>query len=73
MAKITELRILNPADKTRMYSVATGKGAPVDVDEPLLIDTHSYKIGSTYTDLTGKKMYVRTATAGVVADWVIIN
>lgn len=25
MAKITELTILNPSDKTRMYSVATGK------------------------------------------------
>lgn len=31
MAAIKNLVILNPADKTRFYSVASGEGAPADV------------------------------------------
>lgn len=70
MALITELTILNPADKTRMYSVCTGKGAPTDAADPLIADVLTYPIGSQYTDLTGKKFYVRMADAKAAADWV---
>ena len=73
MAKVTELVILNPADKTRMYSVATGKGAPTDADDPINADIKSFPVGSQYTDLTGKKFYVRMAKEGVAADWTAIN
>ena len=37
MAKIENLTILNPADKTHLYAVAIGKGAPADVDDRLVI------------------------------------
>lgn len=73
MAKIENLVILNPADKTRMYSVATGKGAPADADEPLVVNVKDYPVGSQFTDLTGKKFYVRTDKQGVVADWTGIG
>ena len=56
MAKIENLTILNPADKTHLYAVAIGKGAPADVDNRLVTDTHVFKVGSQYTDLTGKKL-----------------
>lgn len=73
MAKITELTVLNPSDKTRMYAVATGKGAPTDVDDVLVTDLRTYPVGSQYTDLTGSKFYVRTKAESKVADWVNIN
>lgn len=73
MAKVTELVILNPADKTRMYSVATGKGVPTDADDPIVADVKSYPVGSQYTDLTGKKFYVRTASAKAAADWTAVS
>lgn len=69
MAKITDLAILNPADKTRMYSVATGKGAVADVDDPIVANVKDFPVGSQYTDLTGKSFYVRVADAKAVADW----
>lgn len=69
MAKVTDLVILNPADKTRMYSVVIGKGVPADTDDPINKDVKTYPIGSQYTDLTGKKFYVRTDNKGVAADW----
>lgn len=62
MAKIENLTILNPADKTHLYAVAIGKGAPADVDDRLVTDTHVFKVGSQYTDLTGKKLYIRVDT-----------
>lgn len=69
MAKVTNLAILNPADKTRMYSVAIGKGAPTDADDTIIADVRTFPVGSQYTDLTGKKFYVRTDSKGVAADW----
>lgn len=69
MAKIQDLVILNPADKTRLYSVATGKGAPTDADEPLLVNVKDYPVGSQYTDTDGKAFYFRTEANGVLADW----
>lgn len=69
MAKVTNLVILNPADKTRMYSVVIGKGVPTDADDPINVDVKTYPIGSQYTDLTGKKFYVRTDNKGAAADW----
>lgn len=69
MAKVTNLVVLNPADKTRMYSVVIGKGAPSDKDDPINSNTKDFPIGSQYTDLTEKKMYVRTDNKGVAADW----
>ena len=73
MAKIENLTILNPADKTHLYAVAIGKGAPADVDDRLVTDTHVFKVGSQYTDLTGKKLYIRVATKKAVADWAEIG
>lgn len=73
MAKIGNLTILNPADKTHLYAVAIGKGAPTDIDDRLVTDTHVFKLGSQYTDLTGKKLYIRVDTEKVVSDWVKIG
>lgn len=73
MAKIENLTILNPADKTHLYAVAIGKGAPADADDRLVTDTHVFKVGSQYTDLTGKKLYIRVATKKVATDWAEIG
>lgn len=73
MAKVTDLVILNPADKTRMYSVAIGKGTPADTDDPINTNVRDFPVGSMYTDLTGKKLYVRTDEKGVAADWTAIG
>lgn len=73
MAKIENLTILNPADKTHLYAVAIGKGAPVDKEDRLITDTHVFKLGSQYTDLAGKKLYVRVATTKAAGDWAEIG
>lgn len=73
MAKIENLTILNPADKTHLYAVAIGKGAPDDVNNRLVTDTHVFKVGSQYTDLTGKKLYIRVGTKKAVDDWTEIG
>lgn len=73
MAKVIDLVILNPADKTRMYSVAIGKGTPADTDDPINTNVRDFPVGSMYTDLTGKKLYVRTDEEGVAADWTAIG
>ena len=73
MAKIEKLTILNPADKTHLYAVAIGEGAPTDVNDRLVTDTHVFKVGSQYTDLTGKKLYIRVGTKKAVADWAAIG
>ena len=71
MAAIKNLVILNPADKTRFYSVASGEGAPADaIDE---LNVKDFPIGSQYTDVRGKKFYVRMAEDKAVADWVAVN
>lgn len=69
MAKITKLVILNPSDKTRMYAVSTGEGAPADVDDVIVTNVRDFPVGSQYTDLTGEKFFVRVAVKKVVADW----
>lgn len=73
MAKIKNLTILNPADKTHLYAVAIGKGAPADVNDRLFTDTHVFKVGSQYTDLTSKKLYIRVDTKKAVDDWAEIG
>lgn len=73
MAKSENLTILNPADKTHLYAVVIGKGAPADVDARLVTDTHVFKVGSQYTDLTGKKLYIRVTTKKTADDWVAIG
>lgn len=73
MTKIKNLTILNPADKTHLYAVAIGKGAPADADDRLVTDTHVFKVGSQYTDLTDKKLYIRVNTEKVVGDWAEIG
>ena len=74
MAKVTDLVILNPADKTRMFSVAIGKGAPADADDVINVNVNvkDFPIGSQYTDLAAKKFYVRTGNTGAAADWTSI-
>lgn len=69
MAKITELVILNPSDKTRMYAVLTGKGTPTDADDVIVTNVRDFPVGSQYTDLTGKKFFVRVAVAKAATDW----
>lgn len=73
MTKFKNLTILNPADKTHLYAVAIGKGAPADVDNRLVTDTHVFKLGSQYTDLNGKKLYIRVDTKKAVDDWAKIG
>lgn len=75
MAKVEELVVLNPADKTRMYSVATGKGAPADADDPIVSDVKTFPVGSQYTDLTNKKFYVRMVVSATPAasDWTSVS
>ena len=73
MAKVTNLVILNPADKTRMYSVAIGNGAPTDTDDPINTNVKGFPIGSQFTDLKNKKFYVRTDNKGVAADWTMVG
>lgn len=72
MAKVTDLVILNPADKTRMFSVAIGKGTPTDADDVINANVKDFPIGSLYTDLTAKKFYVRTGNTGEATDWTSI-
>ena len=72
MAKVTKLSILNPADKTRMYTVAIGEGAPTDTDDVLVADVKKFPVGSQYTDTKAKKFYVRMAKAKAAADWTNI-
>lgn len=73
MAKVSELAILNPADKTRFYSVAIGKGTPTEADDVLISDILKFPVGSTYTDIEGKKQYVRTAKEKASSDWTVLN
>lgn len=69
---MTNLRILNGADKTRHYSVVIGNGAVSAVSDALVADVQKYPIGSTYTDLdAGGKKYTRVAADKAVADWRI--
>lgn len=72
MAK-ENVTILNPADKTHLYAVAIGKGAPAEVDDRLVTDTHVFKLGSQYTDLNGKKLYIRVDTKKDKADWAEVG
>lgn len=72
MAKIENLTILNPADKTHLYAVAIGKGAPA-ADNRLVTDTHVFKLGSQYTDLNAKKLYIRVETKKDGTDWAEIS
>lgn len=73
MVKIENLTILNPADKTHLYAVAIGKGAPADANDRLVTDTHVFKVGSQYTDLADKKLYIRVDTKKTVDDWAKIG
>ena len=73
MAKVEKISILNPSDKTRMYTVAIGEGAPTDADDVIVTDVRKFPIGSQYTDTKGKKFYVRTAKDKAAADWTNIT
>lgn len=75
MANVTNLVVLNSADKARHYSVAIGKGAISDNADPIVANVALFPVGSQYTDVTNKKFYVRTAasSAPVAADWTCIN
>lgn len=73
MANITNLSILNPADKTRMYAVATGNGTVAEATDPIVTNTKDFPVGSQYTDLTGGNFYVRIAAAKETADWKKMN
>lgn len=64
----TNVRILNPADKTRLYTVAIGTGAIAATDD-LVTDTNKWPAGSTYTNTASRITYTRVAVAGVIGDW----
>ena len=72
MAEIKNLAILNPTDASRMYSVATGEGAPAD-DNVLASDIKNFPVGSQFTDTKNKKFYVRTDKQKKGADWTNIG
>ena len=73
MANVSDLLILNGADKVRHYSVCIGKGAIANATDPIVTDTRKFPIGSQYTDLTGKKFYTRVAAAKAAADWQVVG
>jgi hypothetical protein len=76
MAKVQKLVILNPADKTRHYSVAMGEGAIEDVDDVIVEDIKQFPKGSQFTNVAAtatKVFYVRIAENKAVADWKVIN
>ena len=73
MANVKNLVILNPADKTRLYSVAIGEGAPTDAADPIVASVKNFPVGSQYTDLTSKKFYVRTGKQGAADDWNLVG
>lgn len=66
----SNLIILNPADKTRHYTYASGEGAPVLADE-MVFNINKFPVGSQYIDTTTGDFYVRTVKSdpAVVADW----
>jgi len=64
---------LNSGDKARHFAVVTGKGAPADADDVMVTDIHTFQVGSQYTDITNKKLYIRMAAAKAAADWTLIN
>ena len=53
--------------------MASGEGAPADVTDELIVNVKDFPIGSQYTDVSGKKFYVRMAEDKAVADWVAVN
>lgn len=69
---LTSLHVLNPADKTRHYSVAMGEGTLAATDA-LVTDVKTYPLGSQFTNLTSKKFYVRTAVEGATTDWTEVG
>lgn len=76
MAKITNLVVLNPSDKTRHYSVCMGEGVIADADDPIVTNVKDIPQGSQYTNVAAAAtnvFYVRIAQAGVVADWKLIG
>ena len=68
----TNVKILNPADKTRFYTVATGTGVPSTTTEELVANVKKFPIGSQYTDVAGN-FFVRIAAAAAVLDWKKVN
>ena len=73
MAKVSNLVILNPADKTRMYAVATCEGSPADADDVVVTNIKDFPIGSQLTDTENKAFFVRTAAEKSVGDWAQIG
>lgn len=71
----TNVKVLNPADKTYLRANAIGTGVIANGDL-IATDTKTYPIGSTYINTAGAAgtvMYVRIAAVGVAADWVNVN
>lgn len=70
---ITDLTVLNPGDKTRHYTYASGNGTPAAGDA-LVDDVVTYTAGSQYLDLAAGTLYVRTAVTvpPAVGDWKAI-
>lgn len=65
---ITDLFILNSADSVRHYTVCTGRGLPGAADA-LVLDTKTFPIGTQYTDVYGKHLFVRVAAAKAPEDF----
>ena len=69
MANVTNLRILNGADKTRHFTVAMGEGAPTEGADPIVKDTRTYPKGSIFINTTTGIVYARKAVAKASTDW----
>lgn len=69
MANVSNLKILNGADKARHYTVAMGGGAPAETTDPLVADIKKFPAGSLYVNTTSGIVYARKAVAKAVADW----
>jgi hypothetical protein len=71
----TNLKNLQGGQRTYLATKVTGTGVIANGDT-IATDTKTYGIGSIYINTAGAAgavMYVRTAAAGVAADWVNVN
>lgn len=61
-------KILNPDDKTKLFTVALGSGHPFD-----FANLAKAKAGSSFVDTLNKAFYQKVAAEGEYADWELIG
>lgn len=67
-----DIKILNPADSTRHYSVVIGIGGIVDSDI-VVTDIKAFPIGTQLTDIDGKGYYVRVSDDMTSSDYMLVG